>query len=1002
MKRFNSSILILMGWLLIPAYCVTGQQTAIEGTITDGSGNPVHEATVSVIEKPDLQAKSDEKGRFNIDAEVGQHLQVKHKGGVSKTLEISSEQLTISLTDTPASEIPVGYGTTRSSDELTGAVGTVNFTDLSKSMAINPENTLYGQVPGLMVLENGGLPLSGPDIYIRGSGTFTDARPLVLVDGFEQPISAISMDEIQTVSVLKDAGALTQYGQRGANGVVLVTTKRGNRGGLNVKASYEQAFTQPTHRPEFLGAYSYAQAINEARKNDGLEPRYSTTELNAFKTGNSPYLYPNVDWFDKVLRNSGTNSNYNISFRGGGKTVRYFTSMNVAFENGIFGPVDRNKDYSTQAKYSRFNFRTNLNVDITSRLSLRLDVSGNLEENNLPGGGGGTYQIFDALYSIPSAAFPVTTPDGSWGGTQNYDNNPMAILTSTGYGQPNRREYFMTVNLRRDLDEILDGLSVEGTFRYNSYNNFAESQTKSFSYQALSPESDTNGNITGIETTTYGEDTDLKFNSFFSNKREFTDLLSKFNYEQTFGKNNTFEGNILVHQSARVYEGRDNTYHRRNFVGSARFGFSSKYFVDVVASYSGNNLLPAGKKYSFLPAISGGWLISKEDFLQDLGFLDRLKLRASLGMTGSDRIPSNNPYEQGYYSAVGYRFQNGNNYKGGFARGRLPSSDLSIETSYNLNAGFEARMFNKFTVTSDFFYNYRVDILTWSNGQTSNVIGFNHPLESAGRVENKGVETSLVWQDNVGGLAYHIGGQVTFSRNRILEMNETYLPEDYLKRTGKPVGQNFGMEAIGFFEDQADIENSPRQVFSAVQPGDIKYKDQNGDGIVNEFDTVPIGYSSQHPEIYFSTTLGAEYKGFSLSALFQGTANYTAYLNTQSVFWPLRNNNTISEHYYENRWTVESGNDAFYPRLTTESNVNNFRPNSIWLADRSYIKLRTLEVSYTLPAAFTEQWNMRKVKILGRGMNLFSIDNIPVLDPERLSTGYPILRSYNLGLEIAF
>lgn len=260
----------------------------------------------------------------------------------------------------------------------------------------------------------------------------------------------------------------------------------------------------------------------------------------------------------------------------------------------------------------------------------------------------------------------------------------------------------------------------------------------------------------------------------------------------------------------------------------------------------------------------------------------------------------------------------------------------------------------------------------------------------------------MVWQDNVGGLAYHIGGQVTFSRNRILEMNETYLPEDYLKRTGKPVGQNFGMEAIGFFEDQADIENSPRQVFSAVQPGDIKYKDQNGDGIVNEFDTVPIGYSSQHPEIYFSTTLGAEYKGFSLSALFQGTANYTAYLNTQSVFWPLRNNNTISEHYYENRWTVESGNDAFYPRLTTESNVNNFRPNSIWLADRSYIKLRTLEVSYTLPAAFTEQWNMRKVKILGRGMNLFSIDNIPVLDPERLSTGYPILRSYNLGLEIAF
>lgn len=1001
MKRYNRYVFTaLMVWCLLPAYKVLAQQT-IKGSVLGKSGQAVEGVTIKVAESPAQQTITDEKGQFSIEGRVGQHLQVKSVDNRKKTVLISGDELSITLGNSD-NEIPVGYSLTRESNELTRAVSTVGAEELSESMVLNPENALFGRIPGLMALGNGGLPPTGVNFFVRGRDTFTDSSPLILVDGLEKPLDSISLDEIQSVSVLKDAAALAQYGQRGANGVVLVTTKRGSGQGLKVTASYEQAFTQPTALPSFLEAPAYAKAINEARANDGIGPRYGPADLKAFESATSPYLFPNVNWFDQVLRNSGTSSNYDVTFQGGVDDVRYFAMLDVVFDNGLFGPVNRNEDYSTQAKYSRFNFRSNLDIDVTDDLLLKLDVSGYIEENNLPGGGNGSSQIFNALYSVPSAAFPVKNEDGSWGGTQNYDNNPVAVLTSTGYGQPNRRNFSLTGNLRRDLSQLIDGLSAEATVRYTNYNNFAESQTKNYSYKSVSVERDQSGNIIDTTATTYGQDTDLNYSSYLSNEREFTDLLGKVNYQTIMGSGNTLEAMLLFHQSARMYDGRDNTAHRRNIVGNVHLGFSNKYFIDATASYSGSNVLPPNNKYGFFPALSASWMVSREDFLRDVGFLDKLKLRASWGLSGSDRLPTNNIYEHAYDNASGYWFQNANNYKGGFAEGRLATSDFVYETSYKTNIGVDATLFNKLDVTADVFYERRTDILTGSGGRVSEVIGNTPALETNGIVDNKGVEALLNWQDSIGEVAYNIGAQVTFARNKIVEMNETYRPYDYLKRTGRSVWQRFGLKAIGFFQDEADIKNSPRQVLSEVEPGDIKYKDQNGDGIINEFDEVPLGYASDHPEIYFSFSTGIKYKGIGVSALFQGTGNYTAFLNTQSVFWPLRNQSTISDYYYNRRWTPETANTARFPRLTMEKNSNNFRANSIWLKDRSYIKLRTLEVSYTFPVSITDSWNLDKVQIFGRGMNLFSIDNIPVLDPEQLNTDYPVLRSYNVGLEIAF
>ena len=394
-------------------------------------------------------------------------------------------------------------------------------------------------------------------------------------------------------------------------------------------------------------------------------------------------------------------------------------------------------------------------------------------------------------------------------------------------------------------------------------------------------------------------------------------------------------------------------------------------------------------------------MLSREAFLEDVGALDRLQLQASWGIVGSDDLPTRNPWESYYDSGFGYRFTNDNNYWQGFAEQRAAAIDFGVEKSQKTNVGLDAAFFgDRLQMSTYVFYTRTSNILADGFGRYSTILGVYPPPNTDGTVENRGMEASLRWQDQGDDWSYHVGGQFSFARNKILEQNEVFRQEEYLRRTGEPVGQRFGLEAVGFFQDEEEIANSPEQNFGEVKPGDIKYKDQNGDGIINELDEVPMGYSSDYPEMYFSTSLGASYQGVSVTALFQGTANYTAYLNTPGVFRPMRSNNTISKHYYNRRWTPTTAGSATYPRLSTEENSNNFRPSSVWLKDRSYVKLRSLKISYSLPSSVIEPLKLDQLQIVLRGRNLFSIDNIPVLDPEHLTSGYPILRSYSAGVEV--
>jgi len=977
------------------------QDSQIQGLVIDIDGNPVVGAKIHLVEDETIVSLSNRYGQFEIAGELGHHLKVENRGQVTEPIRISQNQMSVIL-PVQTNQISVGYGEYRSSNSLTGAVGFITGNDIPNNSVINPENTLYGKIPGLIALQNGGEPPTGATFNIRGVETFRNNQPLILVDGFERPLSSLSTDEIQNISVLKDAALLSMYGQRGANGVILVETKRGEADQLRVNASFETSITEPVGLPKFVQAPTYARAINEALLNDGLDPRYSNGDIDAFSNNSSPVLFPNVNWFDEVLRDQGTRQTFNISFDGGSSRARYYVLMNYSSDNGLFGPVNRNEDFSTQLKYGQFNFRSNLDIEVSESLALQINAAGNIVNRNTPSGGDGPNEIFNSLYRIPSAAFPVQTMDGSWGGSPLYGTNPVAMLTSTGYGSPNERELFLDSRLIKNLDNVTKGLSAELALSYNNFASYFEQQSKQYSYESVIPVRDQSGTVVDVERTVFGEDTELGFWSSFGNQRRSTDILGKIRYE-TLLENSELTAVALFHQSGMTLDGQNNTFRRNNFAGSLLYGYDQTYYVNVAVSYNGNNILPSNDRYGLFPAVSASWLISNEDFMADNSLFDLLKLRASWGVTGNDLIPNGNLHLQNYSGSSGYFFTDNNTFSGGTSESRLATADFTYETSYTTNLGVDIGLLENLFFTADLFYAKRKNILTNSGGRISNVLGVTAPLESNGVVENRGVEFDLEWRDTVSrDFAYYIGGQMTFTRNKILEMNEAFQPYDYLKETGRSVGQRFGLEAIGFFADQEDITSSPDQRFSQVRPGDIKYRDQNGDGIINEFDVVPVGYSSQYPELYFSASVGFNYKGIGVESLFQGTGNYTAYLNTPSVYWPLRNNNTLSEYYYENRWTSEGSADAIFPRLTTLNNENNNRPNDIWLVDRSYIKLRTLEVSYTLPVSFVQSLSMQRIKIYGRGMNLFSIDNIEIMDPEHLGTGYPTLRSYHLGLNIVF
>ena len=891
--------------------------------------------------------------------------------------------------------VPLGFGITRPKVELTAAVGSVGADNLTNRVTINPANALFGKIPGLAVMQNGGASWENdPTMIIRGVGTFRDASILTLVDGYERPISSLSLGEIESVTVLKDAAALAMYGIRGANGVLLVTTKRGDAQRDKVAISYEQGITQVRRIPDLLDAYGYASAMNEARLNDGLTPLYSQQALDAFQSGSSPYFYPNVNWFDESFRDFGNTNNLKATFQGQTATARYFALLNYQSDNGMLGPVDANEGYSTQLTYGKFNFRSNVDVNVTPSTTLKIGLGGNLRAMNTPGTS--VAAVMAALYNTPSAAYPVKTYNNIWGGTSNFGNNPVAQISASGYRRTQIRELLADGSIEQKLDVVLPGLAVEAAVAFDNSATYSEGKIKQYEYQSISL-TENNGVLDSVETG-YGNDTELSYYHNLANQWNHATVQGKVKYDNEW--NNQRINSILLYQQDKlVRNGQSNTYVHQLVAGNVHYANNGKYFADLSLAYSGTNVLPKGQRFGFFPALSAGWKIADESWFSKRVVND-LKLRASWGMAGNDLIPQNLADVQ-FNGSTPYFFTGNNNISGGLQEGRLPSTGLTYESSTKYNIGVDASLLGMIDVNVDAFYDRRVNILVESDGLVSNVLGAAKPLLSEGVVTNKGVEAALKFYRNEGAFTYYIDGQFAFVRNKIEQMGEAFQPFSYLSRTGRSIGQTFGLEAIGFFKDQADIDNSPTQLFSPVKPGDVKYRDQNHDGVINAYDEKALAFSGVNPEMYYSASVGMAYKGFGLDVLFQGVANKTLYLSAQSVFWPLIGNGTISD-FSADRWTPATAETATLPRLTTLGNDNNYRPNSLWLVDGSYLKLRSVVLSYSLSQQVASKLRLSTARIILRGMDLFSIDRIDVVDPEAIGFTYPTYATYSLGVQIGF
>ncbi len=910
--------------------------------------------------------------------------------------------------------IEVGANKDFTRAQSTAAVSVITNRDVDKRSAKNIGNSILGQGNGLVSLQGTGSYFEqNPTLYVRGLQSLSTSTPLILVDGVERDISVVSPDEVDHVSILKDAAAVALYGYKGANGAVLITTKRGQYNSQNIRFTYDHLFNSQLNRPKFVNGATFASAVNEALANEGTAPRFSQEEITAFQNGSYPYQYPSVNWMDETFRDNGVNNKFAIEFSGGGERFRYFTMVNLLSDKGFIKNFNETDGYSTQDKYVRGNLRTNLDIDLTPTTMLRVNMLGVLSEMSRPGS---QADLWDMVYSLPALAFPVRNEDGEWGGSSTYSGeiNPVAQSAGAAYYKLHERALFADMKLEQDLKYWIEGLSFTARLGYDTYSTLYEDHSMTYVYGNYPVAGWVGGNpVLGDYWSsgtpgTMGKDagtTDWARRFFFA---------AGFNFDRTFA-----DKHYIYSQLKWDYEYQNSTgstgysIYRQNVSWLGHYGYDNKYIAELALVYSGSNRLAPGTKWNLSPTLSAAWVLSNEDFLKENSFVNFLKLRASAGLINADYLPGDNVWN--YYtqsfshnssSATGsYPF--GSGYDVVYANttlGQIAAINPTNEKAYKYNVGVDATFLNSLNVELDFYMQHRTDIWVSGEGAYSALIGFDAPYINGGVVDSKGFELSVDYSKTIGDLTFNVGGMFNYNTNEIKDQAEEPRAYENLVQTGNPLNSVYGLKAIGLFRDQADIDASPAQSFSTVRPGDIKYEDVNGDGVIDANDVTKIGYSAYAPEIYYNFHAGAEYKGIGVNFLFQGVGNYTANLNAKGMYWPLLNSTSLSQQYYDGRWSSANPDpNAKFPRLTTTSNANNYQTSTYWMRDRSFLKLRNVEVYYNFPKTLMEKTKfINTAKLYVRGIDLFCSDHIDDADAECYGVTAPLNKSIVVGLSLSF
>jgi len=1029
--------------LLAAAFCtiVLWSQSKITGKVTDESGQPL--IGVSVMEKETTGPATngtvtDLDGFYSIAPKKAQGELVFSYIGMNSAVKSfkAISVINVRLTSSAISMdevVVVGYGS-QSKVSVVGAISTVTTKDLVQSPAANLSNALAGRLTGLTTVQNTGQP--GKDdasLYIRGRSTWVNASPLFIVDGVERDnFTQVDANEVESISILKDASATAVYGVRGANGVLIITTKRGQEQKPEVSLSAQYGLQSPTRLPNYLRSYETAKLRNESYLNDGYTAEqlpFQPAALEAFRTGSDPYHYPDVDWYDEVLRKSTPQSQYNVNVRGGTKTVRYFVSSGYFFQDGLFKTEDHD-NYNTNFRYNRFNFRSNLDIDVSKELTLSLSISARMEDTNEAGNssysGAEKQNAFESLTRTPPYEAPLIQANGK-PGIGAMGTNPWLRINGFGYTQNKKDVVESNVNLRYNLDKYVKGLTAKALVSYDSY----YSQQWRYSKNTAAYRLDSAPGEPDLYTIV-GQDTELKFAGGGASSYQKIYLEGSLNYKRSFGKNNV-SGLVLGNLEDKQFGGTYIPYRYMGLVARATYDYDQRYLAEVNMGYNGSENFARGKRFGLFPSISAGWVISNEKFFKEsTTFFDFLKLRASYGMVGNDRIGGSRfMYSEEYSTrdswvapSVPYF-----GYSGSAVNivtlSRIANPDLTWEKSNKYNFGVETNFWNrKFSVNLDGFIEYRRDILM-DRKSLPVYLGVTPPAGNLGRTQNKGLEFESKFSDKIGNdFKYWIKGNYSFAKNKITYKDEPVNKIEWQKEEGRTIGQFFGYQVLGMF-DITDFETDgslksqfARQlVGEAPKPGDFHYADINSDGVVDDRDRVAIG-SSDIPESTYGFSYGFSYKNFDFSMMWQGAFGVSLNVTGESMYEFCERGKVLDIHrgrwaYYTDPFTgelVDTRATATYPRLHSQSSSPNWTTNSFFLYDSKYLKLRNVEIGYTLPNKALKVLGIKQMRLYATGQNLLTLTKVKQVDPEGPGYGgnkergwnYPQLAIINFGLNVTF
>ena len=904
--------------------------------------------------------------------------------------------------------IEVGANKNFTREQSTSAVTVIQNSNVNSRSAKNIGNSIIGQGGnGLVSLQNAGTYYAAdPTFYIRGLQSLSSSTPLILVDGIERNLSLIDPTEVDHVEILKDAAATALYGYKGINGAIEITTKRGKYNSKSTKVTYDHLINYQIDRPKFIDAATYASAMNEALGNEGKSAKYTDQEIAAFKSGQYPNLYPNVNWVDETFRNHGVNNKIAAEFTGGTKSFRYYTLVNLLSDKGF---INYNKDTNgnnTQDKYVKGNLRINLDVDLTPTTKMIANVLGVLGEMSEPGN---KAKMWNLVYSVPSAAFPVKNTDtGLWGGSVTWagTNNPVANTAGAAYYKIHERSLNGDLTLNQDLGSFVKGLSATLQVSYDYFSNIFENHSMTFPYSYYTGIDWSTGIPAGTGLTTggaYGTQS-AEANTDAYNRR-FT-FNCGFNYEHHFGFEHYLYSSLKWNYEFYDETGTNTTVYRQTASWLNHYAYKNRYIAELALVGMGSSRLAPGTKWCISPTLSAAWILTQESWMKNISWIDFLKLRTSYGRLNADFLPEKTwTYYTQNYSTDGVTYPFNSGYDSDFGRttiGQLATINPRHETSDKFDFGIDAILFHNLNIELDAYYQHRSNIWVAGDGAYGSIIGFTAPYVNDGVVNSWGYEARMDYSHNIGQVKVNIGGTLSLNKNKIKNQDEEPRAFNNLVTTGYPLNSIWGLKAIGLFKDQADIDKSPTQTYCAVHPGDIKYEDVNGDGKIDDNDKVKIGHSTVAPELYYTIHLGAEYKNFGIDAMFQGVGRYSAILNTTGYYWGLINNSTLSQYVYDHRWTSTNQN-AEFPRLSSSSNANNYQTSSFWLRDRSFFKLRNVELYYNFPQSLIEKTHfMNGAKIYVRGIDLFTLDHLATVDAESYGATSPLTRSVVFGAALTF